>query len=471
MDKSNLYRKIPKVDEILEHDKIISYLENTTLKILKISIDKTLNNIRNDIKELDEKNIENYDINLNNIVDRIIADSIEFTNMNLKTVINGTGIVIHTNLGRSCINKETAKEVYEIATNYSNLEFDLNTGKRGHRYDHIEELICQLTNAEAAMVVNNNAAAVMLVLDTLAKGKEAIVSRGELVEIGGSFRVPDVMERSGCTLCEVGATNKTHLYDYANAINEDTGLLLKVHTSNYRIMGFTDTVERSELVNLGKEKNIPVYEDLGSGLLFDFSKYIKMSEPTVKEIVESGIDVISFSGDKMLGGPQAGIIIGKKKYIEKMKYNQLTRALRVDKMTLAALEITFRQYLDIENAIEKIPTIKNIIISSNDILTKARKLYEKIVEIDKLSLDIIEDTSQVGGGSMPVTELKTYAISIDAKGIKPNDLARMLRKSKYPLVGRIKNETFLIDLRTIEEYEFENVKKAFEDVIYGGKNG
>jgi L-seryl-tRNA(Ser) seleniumtransferase len=390
--------------------------------------------------------------------------------MNLKKVINGTGIVIHTNLGRSCINEQMAKEIYKIASNYSNLEFNLETGKRGHRYTHVEDIICLLTGAESALVVNNNAAAVMLVLDTLAKGKEAIVSRGELVEIGGSFRIPDVMERSGTILKEVGTTNKTHLRDYQHAISSETGMLLKVHTSNYRILGFTESVNREDLVALGKDNNIPVYEDLGSGLLFDFSNYFSMTEPTIKEVVNSGVDIVSFSGDKMLGGPQTGIIIGKKEYIEKMKYNQLTRALRVDKMTLAALEITLRQYFDKKLTIKNIPTIRNIIIDSSEIKKKADKLFNLLAEIDKLNLEIIKDTSQVGGGSMPLTEFETYALNISVDNISPNNLAKSLRMCNFPIVGRIKNESFLLDLRTIDELDFNNIKSAFLEILSGGEN-
>ncbi|MEA1973939.1 MAG: L-seryl-tRNA(Sec) selenium transferase [Bacillota bacterium] len=470
MDKAKLYREIPKVDQILFDKKIIDHLKNIPLNILKFSIDKILNNIRNEIKNLNDNEVINYKLKFDTIIDKIISDSTNFYSMNLKKVINGTGIVIHTNLGRSCINEEIAKEIYKIASNYSNLEFDLETGKRGHRYTHVEDIICLLTGAESALVVNNNAAAVMLVLDTLAKGKEAIVSRGELVEIGGSFRIPDVMERSGTILKEVGTTNKTHLRDYEHAISSETGMLLKVHTSNYRILGFTESVNREDLVTLGKDNNIPVYEDLGSGLLFDFSNYFSMTEPTIKDVVSSGVDIVSFSGDKMLGGPQTGIIIGKKEYIEKMKYNQLTRALRVDKMTLAALEITLRQYFDKNFTIENIPTIKNIIIDSNQIKKKADILFSLLAEIDKLNLEIIKDTSQVGGGSMPLTEFETYALSISIDKISPNNLAKSLRICNFPIVGRIKNESFLLDLRTIDELDFNSIKSAFLEILSGGEN-
>lgn len=470
MKKQDLFRKIPKVDDLLNNDKIMSKIGEEPREIIKYFIDKELSQLRKTISQLEVSDIESFRIDESKIIDSILSKTKKYVQMNLKSVVNGTGIVIHTNLGRSCISESVAKIVFEIATKYSNLEFNLKTGKRGHRYNHIEELICRLTGAEGAMVVNNNAAAVMLVLDTLAKNKEAIVSRGELVEIGGSFRVPDVMKRSGTALKEVGTTNKTHLRDYENALTEETGVLLKVHTSNYRILGFTKSVEREDLVKLGNENNIPVYEDLGSGLLFDFSDKINIDEPTVQEIVNKGVDVISFSGDKMLGGPQAGIIIGKKKYIEKMKYNQLTRALRVDKMTLAALEGTLRQYLDIEELISHNPTIKNIIIDPEDILKKAEDLKLILDEIRELSTEIIEDTSQVGGGSMPLTELETYGIVLSIKGLKPDEISKKLRFSSNPVVGRIKNDQFIIDLRTVEINEFSKIKESLLEITSGGKN-
>lgn len=470
MKKQDLFRNIPKVDDLLNNETVMNKIGDEPREIIKDFIDQELSELRKTIGKLDDSQVDTFEINEKKLVKSIIINTKKYTQMNLRSVINGTGIVIHTNLGRSCVSESVAKEVFEIATKYSNLEFDLMTGKRGHRYNHIEELICRLTGAEGAMVVNNNAAAVMLVLDTLAKNKEAIVSRGELVEIGGSFRVPDVMKRSGTVLREVGTTNKTHLRDYHNAITEETGVLLKVHTSNYRILGFTKSVEREALVKLGKEKNIPVYEDLGSGLLFDFSDTINIDEPTVQEIVKTGVDVISFSGDKMLGGPQAGIIIGKKKYIEAMKYNQLTRALRVDKMTLAALEATLRQYLDMDSLVAHNPTLKNILLTPEKIHNKAEKLKVILDEISDVTTKIIEDTSQVGGGSMPLTELKTFGLVLSIQGMKPDDISRALRLTSNPIVGRIKNDQYIIDLRTVEVNAFTSIKDSLIEIISGGNN-
>ncbi|KKL84947.1 hypothetical protein LCGC14_1959650 [marine sediment metagenome] len=290
---------------------------------------------------------------------------------NLVTTINATGVVIHTNLGRSPLLPDAVENLLTIAKKYSNLEFDLTKGMRGSRYSCIEEILCEISGAEAAMAVNNNAGAVLLCLDTIAKGKKVIVSRGELIEIGGSFRIPDIMAKSGGILKEVGTTNRTHLKDYKNAIEDNTGLLLKVHTSNYSVVGFSAAVTLKELVALGKTHHIPVMEDLGSGTFIDFSKYGMIKEPTIQESVATGVDVVTFSGDKLLGGPQAGIILGKKDMLHTIKKNPLTRALRIDKLTLAALESTVSAYRDENRAIETIPTLKMLTMSFKTIETKA----------------------------------------------------------------------------------------------------
>lgn len=461
MKKQELFANIPKVDNILEADRIQAYLKENSKEILKKAIDITLDALRNDIKALSEDAIATYDISFQHILDQIFENIRLYTELNLRKVVNGTGVVVHTNLGRSSLGKVVAKEVYEVASNYSNLEFDLTSGGRGHRYDHIESLICEITNAEGALVVNNNAAAVMLALDTLAKDKEGIVSRGELVEIGGSFRVPDVMRYSGTKLVEVGTTNKTHLRDYEHAINENTGVLMKVHTSNYRVVGFTDAVNNAALVDLGKKYDIPVLEDLGSGLLIDFSKYSSIDEPTVQSSIEQGVDVVTFSGDKLLGGPQAGIIVGKKEYIEKMKYNQLTRALRIDKMTLVALEASLRQYLDPALAVKNIPTLRNIFIDKEALMKKAQELKAVLDEIEFINCEISPDKSQVGGGSLPLKRLDTFVLTITSRHHSTEKLAKALRLNDKPVVGRIKNDALLLDLRTIERDEFEWIKESF----------
>ena len=381
---------------------------------------------------------------------------------NLKHVVNATGVVIHTNLGRAPLSSHVMESLIKISSGYSNLEMDIENGVRGSRYEHVEEILKELTNAEGAIVVNNNAAAVMLVLSTMVKNKEVIVSRGQLVEIGGSFRIPDVMRESGAKLVEVGTTNKTHIWDYERAINEETGALMKVHTSNYRILGFTEDVSSEDLVSLGRKNSIPIIEDIGSGVFIDLAKYWLPYEPTVQNAVASGMDVVSFSGDKMLGGPQAGIIVGKKEYIEKMKKNPLTRAFRIDKMTLAALEGTLKLYLDEEKAINSIPVLKMLTVDLSELSAKAESLYEKLVNPlkDICSISIEDDYSEVGGGAMPLHKLATKVITIYPHKISVNELEKRLRTFETPIVTRIFKDKVLIDVRTVFRDEFEVIRNA-----------
>lgn len=373
-----------------------------------------------------------------------------------RRVLNATGVVIHTNLGRSILAEEAVNAALLAGRRYSNLEFDLSTGRRGSRYAHVEDLLRRLTGAEAALTVNNNAAAVLLVLDTLARGAEVVVSRGQLVEIGGSFRIPEVMKKSGAILCEVGATNRTHLRDYEEAIGENTAMLMKVHASNYRIIGFHQEVELSDLVRLGRERGLPVFEDLGSGNLFDFSSYGFMPEPTAQRVLASGVDVISFSGDKLLGGPQAGIIAGRAEYVERIRKNQLTRALRVDKMTLAALEATLRLYLDPELARSRVPTLNMITASAEDLRRKARTLRTRLTKLlDGLArVGTRPGISRVGGGSFPEQDLPTTLVTVHAENISAEKLRQRLLAVEIPVVGRVEDDCFCLDPRTLAVEEF-----------------
>ena len=384
-----------------------------------------------------------------------------------RRVLNGTGVVVHTNLGRSILADNAVEAVSDACSHYSNLEFDLATGKRGIRYAHVEKLLCKLTGAEAALVVNNNAAAVLLILDTWAKGREAIVSRGELVEIGGSFRIPEVMAKSGATLREVGATNRTHVRDYENAINENTAVLMRVHTSNYRIIGFHKAVSQEELVALGHKHDLPVIEDMGSGNLFDFSTYNMMPEPTVQQTVAAGLDVISFSGDKLLGGPQAGIIIGRKKYIDPIKTNQLNRALRIDKMTLAALEATLRLYLDPELARTHVPTLSMITADAPFLKAKARRMKQRLARHfgERLELTLIPGVSRVGGGAFPEQDIATTLIGIKGTTWSADELKTALLATDPPLVGRIEDDWFCLDPRTLDSRAMGLVIAALEEGI------
>ncbi|MHB8708522.1 MAG: L-seryl-tRNA(Sec) selenium transferase [Desulfuromonadales bacterium] len=369
----------------------------------------------------------------------------------LRRVLNLTGTVLHTNLGRAPLAERALQAVVDVSRGYSTLEYDLAAGKRGERYVHIEELICRLTGAEAALAVNNNAGAVLLALSALAGGKSALVSRGELIEIGGSFRIPEIMAAGGVKLVEVGATNKTHLDDYRKAIGADTALILKVHTSNYRILGFTSAVTGEELAALGRERNIPVLEDLGSGLLIDLVQLGLPREPTAREALATGLDVVTFSGDKLLGGPQAGLIAGKREVIARLKKHPLARALRLDKMTLAALEATLRLYLDPQRALREVPTLRLLAIPAGEVQQRCCALLPQLQAAagNRAGLDIIASTSTVGGGAMPLAELPGFAIAVAPRKISLQQLTERLRHSAPPVIGRVQDDRLLLDPRTL----------------------
>lgn len=459
----NLYTKIPKVDQLLDNDKIKELLEKNSKNLVMECIHEELNHVRNMIsKKENEDLILKYIENLSSNIEKKLNYKKEFK---LKKVINATGVVIHTNLGRSALNEEIFNNVKNVSIGYSNLEYDLEKGTRGSRYSHLTDSIKKITAAEDCIVVNNNAAAVMLILSTMAKGKNVITSRSELVEIGGSFRIPDVCRESGAELKEVGTTNKTHLSDYENAIDENTAALFKVHQSNFKIFGFTESVSSVEMKSLKEKYNIPIIEDLGSGVLIDLSKYGLTHEPTVQECIQNGVDVVSFSGDKLLGGVQAGIIVGKKEYIEKMKKNQLTRALRVDKFTISALEVVFSYYIDENIAIKKIPTLKMLTISSSDLYEKAKKLINSFDKNDEFSFDIIDIDSEVGGGSLPTQNLPSKAVRVFSKSFSENDLEVFLRKRKIPIISRIFKGHLIFDVRTIFEDEFSLINDALNSLL------
>lgn len=457
MTRDQLLRKLPKVDEILKEDRIKQKLKNSSRALIIEALRTSIDKYRRFILECKVEDFNKEDIITE--FEKILENTRE---LSLKKVINATGVIVHTNLGRSILSEEAVENVVNISKNYSNLEYDEEKGKRGSRYVHVEELLKKITGAEAALVVNNNAAAVMLVLNTLCKDKEAIVSRGELVEIGGSFRIPDVMTFSGAKLVEVGTTNRTHLYDYENSINEETGILLKVHSSNFKILGFTENVDAEELVKLGQTKAIPVIEDIGSGTLIDFSKYGFIHEPTVQESIKKGVDIVTFSGDKMLGGPQAGIVVGKRKFIDNIKKNQLIRVLRIDKMTLAALEGTLRYYLDEKEAIQKIPTLHMILSDKGEHKKRAYRLKRKLQNKTKsFNFSVEEENSMVGGGSMPIEKIPTYVIKIKSDKYKTEELEAKLRKNKIPIIVRIVNDTVIMDVRTISDKDFDIIAEIF----------
>ncbi len=381
---------------------------------------------------------------------RVVAELSRAGAFSLAPIINATGVVLHTNLGRALLSPLALERLRRVGSAYSNLELDLKSKERGSRYVHVDGLLKRLTGAPASLVVNNNAAAVLLALESLAHGKEVIVSRGELIEIGGEFRIPDIMRRSGAILREVGTTNRTHLRDYAEAIGPETALLLKVHTSNYRVLGFTAQVPTPELVELGQSRGIPVMEDLGSGCFVDLRPYGFPYEPTVQEAVAAGLDLVSFSGDKLLGGPQAGIVVGRADLVERLKKNPLNRALRIDKLTLAGLEATLYAY-EAGNALETIPTLRMLTERLAAVRRRARRLLRRLSPsaVTALGATLVEGRAQVGGGSLPLVEVPTVVLAIGTTERSAQALDQALREGEPPVIGRIADDRLLLDCRTI----------------------
>ena len=457
--KEGILRKIPSVDRFISFlpDEIKKeHKHNFLTEIARESLDFLR-------KEILSGRIEDFD---NDFLKELFLKFLDKRKrFNLRRVINATGVIIHTNLGRAPISEAVAEHIKDIVTGYSNLEINLETGKRGLRYQNVEELLRELTGAEAVCVVNNNAAAVLLVLSSLAFNREVIVSRGELIEIGGSFRIPDVMEQSGAVLKEVGTTNKTRLKDYETAITENTALLMKVHTSNYKILGFTESVSGKELVTLGKKYGIPVYEDLGSGSFVDVRKFGLSYEPTVNDVLSGGVDVVSFSGDKLLGGPQAGIILGRKELIEKIRKHPLNRALRIDKMTLAALEATLKIYKE-GKELEEIPVWKMVSQPISDIEKRAKRLIQKIAFIkSEAEIDIEKVVSEIGGGALPLETLPSFAVTVKPMKTTAEKLYKHLRELPEPVIARIKDGKIVFDMRTVFDCEVEKLAGSILKVL------
>jgi L-seryl-tRNA(Ser) seleniumtransferase len=465
----NLFRLLPAVDQMLLDLATDAGLAALPRPLLRDLVNRFLDQCREDIRQ---GKAAEPDLDRDRLLPRLRAFVAAQSRPHFRRVLNGTGVVVHTNLGRSLLARQAVEAVTEACAHYSNLEFNLDTGERGSRYSHVEDLLCRLTGAEAALVVNNNASAVLLVLETLAKGREVVVSRGQLVEIGGSFRIPDVMARSGAVLREVGATNRTHLRDYESAIGPDTAALLKVHTSNYRIVGFTGEVALKDLAGLGQAHNLPVFEDLGSGNLFDFAAAgltHLADEPTVQEAVAAGADVVSFSGDKVLGGPQAGIIVGRKRFIDPIKRNPVNRAMRIDKMTLAALEATLRLYLDPDLARREVPTLRMITASEGELKTKARRLAAAVRRSlgGEFEAVLLPGASRVGGGAFPERDLPTTLVGLRPKdpGLTGDGLRERLLRTDPPVAGRIEEDTFCLDPRTLEPEENRLVVAALAQAL------
>jgi len=464
--KKTFLRNLPKIDEIillLEKQDIYSLAPRD---IVIATCRTVVQNLRDKIIEAKEKDLPKFSLDLASAVGKVERLIKGLYRYNLRRIVNATGVILHTNLGRAPLCPEALQRIMEVGKGYSNLEFDLAKGERGQRYDHVSQLICALTGSEDALIVNNNAAAILLVLNTLAEKKEAIVSRGELIEIGGEFRIPEIMKKSASKLREVGTTNRTRIGDYEKAVNDKTGLIMKVHTSNFRIVGFTEEADIVSLVALGKSRGIPVMDDLGSGCLIDLEQYGLQHEPTVREALATGIDVVTFSGDKLLGGPQAGIIVGKKDVLAKIKKNPLNRALRIDKFTLAALEATLMHYLNPADAVKKLRSLKALTEPVAAVKKRAEKLITKLQKENFASLkfSLHEDFAAAGGGSLPTQQIPTVLVAIKNKKMSASKMEEKLRKMEVPVIVRVDKDEILIDMRTVAEDEFRFIIEGLRQV-------
>jgi L-seryl-tRNA(Ser) seleniumtransferase len=459
--RSERLRSLPAVHRVLDHPICLKLAEEFSHSKIAETAAEVIGEVRARLLEGDLS----ADISPDRLAERVAERLQRQFVPHYRPVINATGVVLHTNLGRAPLAEAALQAIEQTARGYTNLELNLATGERGSRYDHVEQLLCDLTGAEAALVVNNNAAAVLLVLTEMAKGKKVVISRGQMVEIGGSFRISEVMRASGAELVEVGTTNKTHEYDYERAIDDETGLILRVHTSNYRIIGFTKQPELADLVALSHARGVPVFEDLGSGSLVDLRCHGIGDEPTVTESIRAGVDIVSFSGDKMLGGAQAGIILGKQEYIQRIKKNQLTRALRVDKLTLAALEATLRLYLDEDKAKREIPTLWMLLRTRETMREDAERLQDGLAAIFGAAADVevAEGNSQVGGGSLPAENLPSWHVTVRPRTFSLNELEYHLRHVPLPVMTTLQKEAMHFDVRTIFPREIESLLASVRD--------
>lgn len=484
MDKMELLRRLPKIDDVMRQESLVMLAEEKGDLIVTDAVREVIAAKRAEILELIDETADLYDLQsleLSSVADAAELRVAENEKMKLFPLINATGTILHTNLGRAPLCRDAIENVAKVSTSYSSLEYNVKHGKRGSRHDLVNDLIKELTGAEDAMVVNNNAAATMIALAALGRGKEVIVSRGELVEIGGSFRIPDIMMQSGAYLTEVGTSNKTKASDYEAAIitkeeaedidweeldrgmsRFETGAIMKVHKSNYDIVGFTEEASLEELVSIGKKHDIPVIYDMGNGLMMDMSEY-GIREPNVPASLAAGVDVMLFSGDKLLGGPQAGIIVGKKEYIKAMKQHPLARAMRVDKMTFAALEATLKKYKDPSLALRDIPILRMISESKDVMRARAEKLSDAIRTANAdMVCEIVEVEDQIGGGAAPMVRLPGVAVSVQDGGKSADTTERKLRKAEIPVIARINEDRLLLCVRTVNDDEIEMICEALK---------
>ncbi len=465
----SLLRELPAVDRLMRESSLVELQQRFPRAVILQAVQEVISTYRNKITLAEENGIDELPgLSLSVLAREAAQLAEEYAGLNLRALINATGVIIHTNLGRAPLAPSAVKALSAIARNYNNLELSLKSGRRGSRQEHLEELICTLSGGEAAVVVNNNAAAVFLALNSTAMGREVVVSRGQLVEIGGSFRIPDIMTASGAKMVEVGTTNKTYLRDYESVIGEDTAVFLKVHTSNYHMIGFTAEVNTADLAVLAHKHNLVMIEDLGSGVFLDLEKYHLPPEPRVQDSIAAGADLVTFSGDKMLGGPQAGIIVGRKDLVVSIRTNQLARTLRIDKFAVTALEATLKLYLDEEEAISEIPVWRMLTAKPELIRQRAEKLADRLNDLFGGNTVTVEPgISKVGGGALPTAELQTHLVVFkpDPEREKPDKLVEKLRSGDPPVILRLQHESLLFDPRTIfedqEEMLIDAIKKAY----------
>ncbi len=467
----NLLRKLPSVDVLMKTKEAQTLIEKYSRDLVANAVRGILDELRSEIRKAGENSFPETKLSSSNVVKRVEKSLQETFSSSLNQAINATGVILHTGLGRAVLSEDARQAIHRASDGYCTLATDIETGRRGHRDVHLEGLLCKLTGAEAATVVNNNAAATMLILNTVAQGREVIVSRGQLVEIGGAFRMPDVMEASGAILREVGTTNKTHLKDYIAAINENTGAIMRVHHSNYRIVGFAEEPSIEALSTVAQEHNLPLIDDLGSGALLDLKEFGIETEPLVQDSIKAGVDVACFSGDKLIGGPQAGIIVGKELTLKRIKKNPLMRALRVGKLTIAGMESTLQLFLNLEKLKDKHPVYKMFSLTIEELEKRGRRIMKKLqAEISKEAEFSLEDGgSQVGSGSVPVETIPTRLLKVQPASVSAENLAKKLRVSNPPLFTRVHKDAVLLDLRTTREEEDALVTQALLTALKKGK--
>lgn len=464
-DKRSLLSRIPQIGEILSHPQLQPSLERFSRDWVVRIVQHETDLVRQQLMKAAARDAEK--LTSNGLLEQIVANSLrtvaEKMQPSLKSAVNGTGVILHTGLGRAPLSEAAQANLAQIADGYSTLELDLESGKRGKRDAHVEALLCDLTGAEAACVVNNNAAAVFLALNTLSSGRDAIISRGQLVEIGGSFRIPEVMEKSGANMVEVGTTNKTHFHDYERALSEDTGVICVVHQSNYRVKGFVAEVELAELVALARKQRVPLLQDLGGGVLVDLRKFGLPYEPVARESIELGVDVVTFSGDKVLGGPQAGIIVGKAGYISKIKSNPLMRVLRCDKLIYAALEPTLQSYLQESELLTENRVLRMLTEPLETLSKRIQKIKKQLA--GRCQVSEKDATVQIGSGALPLEAIPSKALTLKPQAMSTEELARRLRTQTPPVIGYIRDDELYLDFRTVFEKQDALVLAALKQAL------